>query len=291
MFEGFSGQRIDTGELSIHLRVGGSGPPLLLLHGYPQNHLMWHAVAPILAQRFTVVCPDLRGYGQSDKPRGDEDHETYSKRAMARDQLAVMRKLGFDRFSAVGHDRGGHTVRRLCLDNPEAVEKAAIIDIAPLHRMLATITRVRALTWFHWTFLAQPPDLPEHLIGLDPDYFINRLLGGAWGTGLETYHPDALADYRRCFRDPAMIHATCEDYRAGATTDFFHDDADRQSRIACPLLVLWGARGILAKNFDVLATWREYAADVTGVEIDAGHFLPEERPTETAEALLQFLAD
>ena len=293
MFDGFQQQYIDTVEVTINVRTGGDGPPVLLLHGYPQTHAMWQAVAPRLAERYTVVCTDLRGYGDSGKPpggpqAGDPDHDNYSKRMMARDQVAVMAALGFESFALIGHDRGGRVAHRLCLDHPDQVSRAAVLDIAPTHKMFAAMNREIAMGYWHWTWLAQPFDLPERMIGADPVWYLDGRLGG-WGTGLDTYHPDALADYRRCFADPAAIHASCEDYRAGATIDLVHDEADLDRKIACPLLVLWGGRGLVDKWFDPLAVWRERADNVRGGPIDAGHFLAEEKPQETATALLAFL--
>ncbi len=293
MFDEFDQSNIDTGEVTINARVGGDGPPVLLLHGYPQTHAMWHAVAPHLAEYFTVVCTDLRGYGDSGKPpggpqAGDPDHDQYSKRTMARDQVTVMAALGFERFAVVGHDRGGRVAHRMCLDHPDLISQAAVLDIAPTHKMFAAMNHEIAMGYWHWTWLAQPYDLPERMIGADPVWFLDGRLGG-WGTGLDVYHPDALADYRRCFADPATIHATCEDYRAAATIDLAHDDADLDQKIACPLLVLWGGRGLVDQWFDPLAVWRERADNVSGGPIDAGHFLAEERPEETTAALLDFL--
>ncbi|MCZ6587249.1 MAG: alpha/beta hydrolase, partial [Alphaproteobacteria bacterium] len=241
MFDGFQQQEFDTGEVTINARVGGDGPPVLLLHGYPQTHAMWHAVAPRLAERYTVVCTDLRGYGDSGKPpggpqAGDPDHNNYSKRMMARDQVAVMAALGFENFALIGHDRGGRVAHRLCLDHPDQVSRAAVLDIAPTHKMFAAMNREIAMGYWHWTWLAQPFDLPERMIGADPVWYLDGRLGG-WGTGLDTDHPDALADYRRCFADPATIHASCEDYRAGATIDLVHDETDMDNKVACPLLV------------------------------------------------------
>lgn len=274
--------------VALAVRRFGAGPPVLLLHGYPQTHRMWHAVAPALAERFTVVCPDLRGYGDSAKPPGDPHHAAYSKRAMAADMAALMTALGHERFAVVGHDRGGRVTHRLCLDHPDRVTRAAVLDIVPTHTLFGRWDRAVALAYYHWTFLAQPAPLPERLIGADPDFYLEWKLG-SWGTDLDTFAPEALDAYRQAFRNPATIHATCEDYRAGATIDLDHDAADRAARVRCPLLVLWGRQGLMHRHFDVLGTWREKAVDVRGEALDAGHFLAEERPAETRAALRAFL--
>ena len=249
---------------------------------------MWHKIAPELAERFTVVLPDLRGYGDSGKPAPDDKHFNYSKRVMAQDQIDVMRALGFPRFQAAGHDRGGRVLHRLCLDHPEAVERAAVLDIAPTASMYGRTDKAFATAYFHWFFLIQPRDLPERMIGADPDYWLDRLLG-FWSRKPGVFTEEAVAEYRRCFRDPAVIAATCEDYRAAASIDLEHDRADAQRRVACPLLVLWGAEGVVGKMFDALALWREKAADVRGHALPCGHFLPEEAPAETLRALQEFL--
>jgi haloacetate dehalogenase len=290
MFESFSQIRIDTGEVEINLRKGGSGPPLLLLHGYPQNHIMWHGLAPVLAQNFTVICADLRGYGDSDKPLGAPDHANYSKRVMAADMVRVMEHLGYTRFRVAGHDRGGRVAHRLCLDWPYRVERAAVLDIIPTHKLFTTTNQLVSTGYYHWFFLIQPDGLPEHMIGLDPDYFLKETLA-RWSALKENFAPEALQAYLRSFRDPACIHATCEDYRAAATIDLEHDEADMAKKIDCPLLVLWGLRGLMHKSYDVPATWRERASDVTAKGIDCGHFLPEERPLETLDALANFFAE
>ena len=283
MFEGFELSTIDTGEATIRVRHGGSGPPLLLLHGHPQTHVMWHRVAPRLAEEFTVVAPDLRGYGGSSKPPTTPDHAPYSKRAMARDQVAVMQQLGFERFSVAGHDRGGRCAYRLALDHPERVLKLAVLDIIPTGEAFRRADMQFGLGYWHWFFLAQPYDLPEKLIAGDPDTFYLR-------RGQEQiFDPEAMAEYRRAFHDPATIHAMCEDYRAGATIDFALDEADRGTRrIACPLLALWGGRGNLGSWYDVLGVWRDWADDVRGRAIDCGHYLPEEAPEETYTELRAF---
>lgn len=288
MFENFTHTQIATQEVTINLVHGGNGPPVLLLHGYPQTHVMWRLVAPRLAEHFTVVVPDLRGYGDSSKPAGDPNHANYSKRAMAQDQLEVMTKLGFDHFAVVGHDRGGRVGHRLALDAPERVTKLAVLDIVPTYHVFKTIDQFMATAYYHWFFLSQPYDLPERLIGGNPIYYLHKKLGG-WGSGLQIYAPTALAEYERCFLDPATIHATCEDYRAAASIDLVHDEADRQRKITCPLLALWGAKGRVHQAYDVLAVWRDYAADVRGRALEAGHFLAEECPEETVAELLAFL--
>lgn len=288
MFDRFTRTTIDAGEARIHLRHGGNGPPLLLLHGHPQTHVMWHLVAPGLAERFTVVAADLRGYGDSSKPPTTPDHEPYSKRAMARDMLAVMQRLGFEQFHIAGHDRGGRVAYRLALDHPERVHKLAVLDIIPTGEHFRRADAAFAMGYFHWFFLAQPAPFPERLIEHDPDfYFLRRR--GLDGSALFT--PAALAEYRRCWNDPAAIHAMCEDYRAAATYDRALDDADRGlRRITCPLLALWGARNYLDAWYDVLAVWRDWADDVRGRAIDCGHYLPEEAPEETLAELLAFFS-
>ena len=283
MFEGFETEDVDTGEAVIHLRRGGAGPPVLLLHGYPQTHVMWHLVAPLLARDFTVVAPDLRGYGDSSKPPTTPDHEPYSKRAWARDQVAVMAHLGFERFAVVGHDRGARCAYRMALDHPERVERAAILDVIPTAEMYRRTDMRMALGAWHWFFLPQPYDLPERLLAADPEGFYFR-------SRRSLFAPEALAEYERCLRDPRVIHAICEDYRAGATIDYELDEADRGvRRIACPLLALWGEQGPLG-SVDVGAVWSAWAEDVRGAALPCGHHLPEEVPTETAAALRAFLA-
>ncbi len=284
MFEGFDLTMIETGAATIRVRHGGSGPPLLLLHGHPQTHMMWHAVAPRLAQDFTVVAADLTGYGDSSKPPTTPDHAPYSKRAMARDQVAVMQHLGFDRFFVAGHDRGGRCAYRMALDHPERVQKLAVLDIIPTGEAFRRTDMQFGLGYWHWFFLAQPYDLPERLIGANPENYYFH------GTR-DLFAPEALDDYLRCVRNPATIHAMCEDYRAGATMDFALDEADRGTqRIVCPTLALWGRRGALERWYDVLGIWRDWADDVRGHSLDCGHYLPEEAPDETYTALRAFFA-
>jgi len=284
VFEGFELTTVDTGEATIRLRRGGSGPPLLLLHGHPQTHAMWNAVAPRLANDFTVVAADLRGYGGSSKPPTTPDHEPYSKRAMARDQVAVMEALGFERFNVCGHDRGGRCAYRLALDHPERVLKLAVLDIVPTAEMWRRADMELGLVDWHWFFLAQPHPFPERLIAAAPDEFYFR-------GDRSRFHREALADYLRCVHDPETIHAMCEDYRAGATIDYELDEADRGRRkIACPLLALWAGRDELGRWFDVLEVWRRWADDVGGRAIDCGHFLAEEAPHEVYAELRSFFS-
>ena len=279
-FPGFTAHRIRTAETDIRCVVGGDGPPILLLHGYPQTHVMWHRVAPALAHHYTVVCADLRGYGDSGKPPSDPAHAAYSKRAMAKDMVELMRDLGHRRFRLAGHDRGARVAHRLCLDHPDAVSQVAVLDISPTRTMYANTDQAFATAYYHWFFLIQPYDLPERLIGADPVYYLHRKLGG-WGTGLAHFDARAMAEYERCFRDPATIHATCEDYRAAASIDLEHDAASETEKVGCPLLVLWGERGIVHRFFKPLDDWRAVAVDVRGRSLPCGHYLAEEMPEET----------
>jgi haloacetate dehalogenase len=288
VLSGFSSERIAANGIRVHVSRAGSGPPVLLLHGYPQTHVMWHRVAPVLADRFTVVCPDLRGYGDSDTPAGDADHAAYAKRTMAHDQLEVMRSLGFERFAVVGHDRGARVALRMALDHPDAVLRLAVLDIVPTRWIYATIDQRRATTVWRYFFLVQPYDLPERLIGADPGFYLRWTLDEWCGTpGALT--EEALAEYRRCF-DRATIHATCEDYRAGAGIDLAHDDADGDVRLSCPTLALWSEGGI-GSAYDVAGIWRERAPDLRGHALDCGHFLAEERPEEVAAELMAFISE
>lgn len=288
LFPGFAERRFTTNETTIFARVGGSGPPLLLLHGYPQTHAMWHPVAERLAERYTVVCPDLRGYGDSGRPESTPDHAPYAKRAMAADQVAVMEQLGFTSFRVAGHDRGARVAHRMALDWPDRVERAAVLDIVPTRHAFETADRHLATAYYHWFFLIQSGGLPEHMIGLDPAFYLRDKLA-RWSRVPDAFADDAVAEYLRCFRDPATIHATCEDYRAAATIDLEHDTADAGRRVECPLLVLWGDTGVVGQMYDALGVWRQYARDVTGEALPSGHFVVEEAPEATLRALTEFL--
>lgn len=285
---GFRRGRQPVGDLEFAYAIGGDGPPLLLLHGYPQTHAMWHAVAPRLAARHTVVAADLRGYGDSSKPPGGPRSEAYAKRAMAEDQVALMDALGFPRFAVAGHDRGGRVAHRMALDHPQAVERLAVLDIVPTRTVFATADQQLAVAYFHWFFLIQPDGLPEKMIGADPGWWLDELLE-RWSAEGFTPDPDARAEYHRCFTTTAGVRASCDDYRAAAGIDLEHDAAD-PGPLRAPLLVMWGARGAMDRLYDLPGTWRDLATDVTTARIECGHFLPEEAPAETAAALGDFFA-
>lgn len=287
--DNFRQVRIAAEGAKIHLVHGGGGPPLLLLHGYPQTHAMWHAVAPRLAERFHVICPDLRGYGDSSAPPSSNDHLPYSKRAMAQDMVEVMAALGHAEFFVAGHDRGARVAHRMALDHPRRVRRACVIDIAPTHHMFMTADRHFATGYYHWFFLIQPNGLPERMIGADPAYFLAEKLK-RWSAPGTRFADDAVAEYLRCFCRPEAIHASCEDYRAAASIDLVHDEADRRRKVHCPLLVLWGDKGFVHRTYDVLTVWRDYAEQVEGGALPCGHFLPEEAPAEVCEALTRFFA-
>ena len=289
MFETFEQAQINTSGASIHLVKGGKGFPLLLLHGYPETHLMWHKIAPHLAQEFTVVAPDLRGYGDSSKPKGDSDHYNYSKRAMAQDMIEVMTQLGFEEFFVIGHDRGARVGHRMALDHDQRVRKLAVLDIAPTYKMYMTADKVFATIYYHWFFLIQPYDFPERLIGSQPEFYLRSFIsrGSADAAAFTT---EVMEEYVRCFSNLATIHATCEDYRASATIDLLHDEADMSQKVLCPLLALWSEKGFVGRKYDVLETWRERANNVRGGTLPGGHFIPEEAPDETYCALHEFLS-
>ncbi len=291
MFEGFVEQRVALAEAEIFCRTGGAGPPLLLLHGYPQTHVAWHRVAPRLMRRFSLVMPDLRGYGESRGPRPDPQHRHYSKRAMARDMAELMTALGHERFLLAGHDRGARVGFRLALDYPARVQRFAAIDIIPTFDVWEQMDADKALASYHWSFLAVPAPVPETLIAADPDFYIRHLLD-RWVGRPDALHPQAVAAYLRQFHEPNVIAATCEDYRAGASIDRQEDGEDRGRgvKLACPVLVLWGRRYLTSKTASPLAAWRNWAPDVREVALDCGHFIAEEAPEECATALAEFFA-
>ncbi len=288
-FPGFAQRRITTPGAEINLVTGGSGPPLLLLHGYPQTHLMWRKVAPRLAREFTLVVPDLRGYGDSAKPPAGPDSENYSKRALAQDQVETMAALGFERFAVAGHDRGARVAHRLARDHAERVERLALLDIVPTLYRFETIDQKAATSSWHWFFLIQPGGLPERLIGSEAEFFLRHQLA-ALLRDPAVLEPDAFAEYLRCFKNPETIRATCAEYRAGASIDLDHDRADRGRKLAMPLLMLWGRRSSQGSGYDVLGVWRDHAENVTGHAIDSGHFIPEEAPDDAYRALRNFFA-
>ncbi len=289
LFPGFTRRRIRTAGATINLVTGGDGPPLLLLHGYPETHAMWHKIAPDLARDYTVVCADLRGYGDSAKPKGLPDHANYSKRAMARDMVQVMAALGHKSFHLVGHDRGARVAHRLARDHGKRVRSLTVLDISPTLKMYDSTDKAFATAYYHWFFLIQKPPLPEMLLaGQVPGYILGRI--GRGKGGLKHFSNEAQREYIRCFRDPRTIHATCEDYRAAASIDLEHDRKDLKKKLKMPVMVLWGSQGVIERMFKPLRDWREVARDVRGRALDCGHFLPEEAPQETLREIRRFLA-
>ena len=293
MLDGFQSEIVDTGETTIFLRRLGTGRPILLLHGFPETHLMWRDVAPRLAGRFEVVCADLRGYGRSGCPPTTPDHAPYAKRAMARDMVAVMERLGHARFMVAGHDRGARVAYRMALDHPERIDRVAVLDVLPTATVWARADARLALNYWPWSLLAQPEPLPERLVGAAPDAVVDDALGG-WGSPVAAFAAEVRTAYVEALRDPAHVHAICEEYRAGGSLDRTHDEEDRAAgrRIVCPLLALWGGRGPLSTWYvdagGPLTLWREWARDVRGHALDAGHFFPEEIPADTADLLARF---
>jgi haloacetate dehalogenase len=288
-FPGFTQRRITTSGAEINLVTGGNGPPLLLLHGYPQTHLMWRKVAPRLAGEFTVVIPDLRGYGDSSKPAAGADNADYSKRALAQDQVETMAALGFERFAVAGHDRGARVAHRLARDHGERIERLALLDIVPTLYRFETIDQKAATSSWHWFFLIQPRGFPERLIGSEAEFFLRHQFAGLLREPAKL-EPGAFAEYLRCFKNPETIRATCDEYRAGASIDLEHDRADRGRKLTMPLLMLWGRRSSQGSGYDVLGVWREHAENVRGQAIDSGHFIPEEAPDDAYRALHDFFA-
>jgi haloacetate dehalogenase len=287
---GLRTERRPANGIHLHVRhdvaANDIRPPLLLLHGFPQTHAMWHRVAPLLRERFALVLPDLRGYGDSDKPEGPDDHSAYSKRTMAQDCMDLMRSFGFERFHVCGHDRGARVAHRLALDHPEAVHALLLLDISPTLTMYERTSMAFAQAYYHWFFLTQPAPLPERLIGADPSFYLRAKLGGWGSAGTSLFDPRALADYERRFT-PAAIHAMCEDYRAAATIDLVHDRADADRRIQCPVHVLWGERGVVHRLFTPLEDWSaKCARSVTGRPVPTGHYIAEEAPALLAAEIL-----
>jgi len=292
LFPGFEQRDVEVGSgVRIAATTGGSGPPLLLLHGHPQTRAIWHRVAPALAARYTVVAADLRGYGDSSKPEGGDCHAAYSKRAMALDQLALMRALGFERFDVLAHDRGARVAHRLAADHPDAVRRLALLDIAPTLAMYEQTTEAFARAYWHWFFLIQPAPLPERLIQADPSAYVRAVMGGR-SAGLAPFDPRALSEYERCIALAGTAHGICEDYRAAAGIDLEHDRADRDAgrMLQMPVLALWGRDGVVGRCFEPLAEWRRVAADVAGRALPCGHYIAEEAPQELLAEVLPFLA-
>ena len=290
MFEGFEELQLEANGTTINLVKGGIGPPMLMLHGYPQTHAMWNKIAPRLAEDFTVVCPDLRGYGDSAKVEGDSEHMNYSKRVMAQDQVDVMKQLGFDQFYLVGHDRGGRVSHRLTKDHPDSVLKLVTLDIIPTRTMFQIVDKDFATNTYHWFFLIQPFDFPERVIGADPEFYAGRGFNRVKDSE-NVFTPEALADYLRCFNNPGTIHAVCEDYRAGASIDLVHDDADFDQKITCPMLAMWSTTGFVGRTQDVLKVWQDYATNVRGLPLPCGHYIAEELPDEAYNAIKAFLSE
>ena len=290
LLPGFEYRRVDVDGVTVNCATAGSGSPVLMLHGYPQNHLMWREVAPALAQDHTVFLADLRGYGDSGKPDPDAAGEAYSKRSMAQDQVGLMRRFGFEQFQLVGHDRGARVSHRLALDYPDAVTRLAILDIVPTRHMFHNVTRAMATAYYHWFFLPVGNGIPEHLIGADPGYWIRSIVGALLGQGA-SLDAAVMEDYIRCFSDPATIAGSCADYRSAASMDMVHDDETFAAgrKLECPVLVLWGTQGFVGRGYEPLSVWQEYAIDVRGGPLPTGHFIPEEAPDLVAAALRDFL--
>ena len=287
MFDNFDQRLLEVNGVRINYRIGGKGDPLLLLHGYPQTHVLWRKIAPLLAKNYTVICSDLRGYGDSDKPKSDKKHFAYSKTNMALDQQELMKKLGYNEYYLVGHDRGGRVAHRMAIDYQKSVKKVSVLDIVPTSHVFENTTAILARRYYHWFFLIQPYPHPETLIGNDPEYYIRSKLR-MWGSNSDYLSDDIIKEYIRCFNSET-IHASCEDYRAGASIDLVHHKEDFSKKIICPLQVLWGERATVEELYNPIKVWQEWANNVEGHSIDCGHFLPEEKPNETYEAIYKFL--
>ena len=288
MLKNFISKKIKTTDALINTKIGGTGPPILLMHGYPQTHLMWHKIAPQLSKKFTVIVTDLRGYGDSSKPKTDNSHIVYSKKRMALDQVEVMKALGFEKFYAVGHDRGARVLHRMMIDNQNSVKKAVFMDIVPTLTMYNTADKNFAYNYYHWFFLTQPYDFPERLIGSDPEYYLRKKIK-AWGKNKDFIPKEVFNEYLRCFSKKETIHASCEDYRASFTIDLEHDKNDYGKKIKNPIYVMWGEYGFVGNNYKVIDVWKEYATNVKGKGLPCGHYIPEESPGETLKFLLEFL--
>jgi haloacetate dehalogenase len=289
----FKEEKIKVNNIEINVKYGGNKIPLLLIHGYPQTHLMWHKIVEELSSEYYLIVPDLRGYGDSSKPKGDEEHINYSKKTMAKDMVTLMNALGFEEFFVAGHDRGARVTHRMCLDYPSKIKKACVMDITPTYHMFKHTNQAFATGYYHWFFLIQPDNLPETLIASNARYYLEEKLK-RWSAKDSDFNivfqKEAVDEYVRCF-DEEGIHSSCEDYRAGASIDMIDDEKDRNRKIDMPLLVLWGEKGFVNKTYDVLNVWKEYATNVNGKSLDCGHFLPEEKPKELCEELKNFFKD
>ena len=286
MFKNFKQDIIEVNGVNINYKIGGKGEPLLLLHGYPQSHVLWRKIAPLFAENYTVICSDLRGYGDSDKPQSDKTHLAYSKKTMGLDQNELMKKLGFNEYFLVGHDRGGRVAHRMAIDFKENIKKVSVLDIVPTSHVFKNTNAILAKRYYHWFFLIQSYPHPETMIGNDPEYFIRSKLQ-MWGANNEYLTEEIIQEYLRCFTVDT-IHASCEDYRAGASIDLVHHEEDFDKKISCPLQVLWGSKATLEELYDPIKVWKEWALNVEGQSIDCGHFLPEESPIETYNAIINF---
>jgi haloacetate dehalogenase len=286
MFKNFKQDVIEVNGVNINYKIGGKGEPLLLLHGYPQSHVLWRKIAPLFAENYTVICSDLRGYGDSDKPQSDKKHLTYSKKTMGLDQNELMKKLGFNEYFLVGHDRGGRVAHRMAIDFKENIKKISVLDIVPTSHVFKNTNAILAKRYYHWFFLIQSYPLPETMIGNDPEYYIRSKLQ-MWGANNEYLTEEIIQEYLRCFTTET-IQASCEDYRAGASIDLVHHEEDFDKKISCPLQVLWGSKATIEELYDPIKVWKEWALNVEGQSIDCGHFLPEESPVETYNAIINF---